>query len=153
MINGASGWSIRSVLISVTDLDRSTGFYQDVMRVQEVLRDDQMAVLSSDPTGSVTLFLRQAHHHAIRSGQQALGARAVSCDVGTFAELDRVEDRLRALDAFRDRRFLDEAKQFEVLRGHDPDRLALMFVAYEAGKRVSLQDYCRALTLMYGMDA
>ena len=149
MTNGALGWSIRSVVVSVRDLDRSSGFYQDVMNLSELIREDQIAVLSSDVTPSFTLYLREAHRSAVHSGQ-ALGVRAISRDVGSFAELDRVEGRLRALNGFRDRQFLDDAQQFEMIHGQDPDRLSLVFVAHDAELR--LQDYRRALARLYAID-
>jgi catechol 2,3-dioxygenase-like lactoylglutathione lyase family enzyme len=152
MINDAPACSIRSVVISVRDLDRSTTFYQDVMNVSEVIRQDKLAVLGGEVTGPFTLFLRQANRNAIRVGQEALGIRALSCDVEAFAELDRVEGRLRAFNAFRDRQFLDEAEEFEIVRGYDPDRLPLSFVAYETRNRIALNDYHRALAGMYTVD-
>src|ERR1700689_2864897 len=100
MISDVPPWSLRSVVVSVRDLDRSSTFYQDVMNVPEVFREDQIAVLSSDLTPSFTLYLRQAQRGAAHA-VQALGVRAFSSDVGSFAELDRVEGRLRALDGFR----------------------------------------------------
>jgi catechol 2,3-dioxygenase-like lactoylglutathione lyase family enzyme len=143
------GWSVRAVVVSVRDLDRSSAFYQDVMTLPEVLREDQIAVLSNDATPSFTLYLREAHRNAVHSGQ-ALGVRALSCEVGSFAELDRIESRLRALDSFQDREFLDDAKQFEMIHGFDPDRLSLVFVAHET--QLPLQDYRRALARLYSID-
>jgi catechol 2,3-dioxygenase-like lactoylglutathione lyase family enzyme len=149
MTNGAPLWSMRAVVISVRDLDRSSSFYQDVMSLSEVLREDQIVVLGSNLNPSFTLYLREAHRNAAHPGQ-ALGVRAFSCDVGSFAELDRVEGRLRALNAFRDRHFLDEAEQFEMIHGQDPDRLSLVFVAHE--NALALKDYRRALASLYAID-
>jgi hypothetical protein len=70
--------------------------------------------------------------------------------VGSFVELDRVEGRLRALDGFQSRQFLDEAETFEMIHGHDPDRLSLLFVAHEIN--LSLHDYRRALARLYAID-
>ncbi len=149
MTVGAPGWSMRAVVISVRDLDRSSSFYQDVMNLSETLREDQIAVLSSDQTPSFTLYLREAHRDTVHSGQ-ALGVRAFSCDVGSFAELDRVEGRLRALNGFQDRQFLDDSEQFEMIHGQDPDRLSLVFVAHET--ELQLRDYRRALARLYTID-
>jgi hypothetical protein len=86
------------------------------------------------------------------SGQQALGVRALGWTVGSFAELDRVEARLRALDSFRDRRAVAADCKIEQLRGHDPDRLPLTFVAYESGTTMTVEIYHRALATMYAVD-
>jgi catechol 2,3-dioxygenase-like lactoylglutathione lyase family enzyme len=143
-------WSIRSVVVSVRDLDRSSSFYQDVMNLRELARENRVAVLSADPTGSFTVFLRQAYSNAVRPGDQALGVRSLSCNVGSLVELDRVEARLKALNAFQNRRFVDEAERFEMVHGHDPDRLSLVFVATDTN--LPLEDYNRALVLLHAID-
>jgi catechol 2,3-dioxygenase-like lactoylglutathione lyase family enzyme len=149
MTSHVPGWSLRSVVLSVRDLNRSSAFYQDVMNVREVSRDGQVAVLSGDVTTGFALYLREAHRNAIHSGQ-ALGVRAFSCDVGPFAELDRVESRLRASDGFRSRQFVDDAHQFEMIQGYDPDRLSLLFVAHET--ELPLTDYRSAMARLYAID-
>jgi catechol 2,3-dioxygenase-like lactoylglutathione lyase family enzyme len=149
MTNAVPGWSIRAVVVSVRDLDRSSAFYQDVLNVPEVTRESEVAVLSGDGIPGFSLYLREAHRNAVHSGQ-ALGVRALSCDVGSFAELDRVEGRLRALGAFRSRESLDDDNRFEIVDGYDPDRLSLIFVAHEAD--LSVHVYRRAMARMYAID-
>jgi catechol 2,3-dioxygenase-like lactoylglutathione lyase family enzyme len=151
--NDAPAWSIRAVVISVKDVDRSSGFYQDVANMQEVHRRDQLAVLASGVPGSMLLYLREAYRAAVHPGQQALGVRALSCDVGSFAELDRVEARLRALGAFMDRQIIEGSGRFEAVRGLDPDRLAVAFVAQEPGRIMTSDDYEGVWTRLYSMDA
>jgi catechol 2,3-dioxygenase-like lactoylglutathione lyase family enzyme len=151
MAGDVPSWSVRSIVISVKDLDRSTTFYQDVMHLREVAREGDMAVLSEDATGLFPLYLRQAQRNAVRSGQQSLGVRSVSFNVGSLAELDRVEERLRALDAFRQRQTVDEAGRFDVVFGYDPDRLALTFSAHESGTTMHVSHH-RAVGLLYAVD-
>ncbi len=124
-----SPWSIRAALISVHDLDRSSAFYQDVMNVREVYRRQQIAVLGTEVTGPFTFYLREVKGNAVHPGQQSIGLRALSCDVGSLSELDRVEERLRALGSFQDRLVVDSAAKFELVHGHDPDRVSLTFSA------------------------
>ena len=152
MVEDASGWSLRSVLISVSDLDRSIAFYQDVMGIQELRRDGALAILGSDLTGSFMFILREASRSAVHAGQQSLGVRTFSCNVTSHAELDRVEQRLRALDAFRDRRKIGDAAKFEILRGYDPDRLPMAFVTVELLSAMSEDDYLQAMSEMYDVD-
>jgi catechol-2,3-dioxygenase len=142
-------WSIRSVVVSVRDLDRSAAFYQDVMNVSERIRENQVAMLC-DPSGSFTIFLRQAYANASHPGHQSLGIRSLSCNVGSVAELDRVEARLRANDAFVGRRFVDDAKQFEMVHGHDPDRVSLTFLANKS--TMPLDEYHRATVALLVID-
>src|SRR5580658_5166845 len=100
MVNGSHTWSVRSVLVSVTDLENSTAFYKEVMNLQEVLRQDRMVALSLDDDGQFTLYLRHTGN-ASHPGQQAVGVRSLVYDVGDLAALDQIEDRLRARDALR----------------------------------------------------
>jgi catechol 2,3-dioxygenase-like lactoylglutathione lyase family enzyme len=150
--NDGPAWSIRSLLISVKDLDRSSTFYQDVANLHEVDRRDQLAVLSGSVPGSMLLFLREAYRTAVHQGQQALGVRALSCEVDSFADLDRVEERLRALGGFVDRQIIDGADRFEAVRGIDPDRLPLAFVAQQPGRAMTAADYDGVWTRLYSMD-
>ncbi len=152
MDNDVPGCSVHSVLLSVRDLDRSTSFYQAVLQLREVLRQGRVAVLAHDERVMFTLFLRLAHPDAVHFGQEALGVRSLTYDVGSLAELDRVEKALRAFDAFRDRLSPPETAGYRWVRGYDPDRFPLAFMACESGKRVSPDDLRRAVAGMYAVD-
>jgi catechol 2,3-dioxygenase-like lactoylglutathione lyase family enzyme len=154
MSDDVANWSIRSIIVSVSDLDRSANFYGTLMNMREVIREDQVTVLDGGSIGAFTLYLRQAHRNPVHVGQQALGVRALTCDVGDFAELDRVEERLKSLDAFWDRPNLKQAKapDLAIVRGHDPDRLPLTFVGHPPGRELSEGDYHRWLAMIYAMD-
>jgi catechol 2,3-dioxygenase-like lactoylglutathione lyase family enzyme len=144
-------WSIQSALVSVSDLDGSVAFYTDVMKLHEILRVDRMVALGFDDPGALTVYLRRSPK-ATRPGPQVVGVRSLVCNVGSLAELDRVEERLGAHDSFRVRQKIHETEVFELVHGYDPDRLSLTFLAYEAGATMSLDDYCRVMTGMYSVD-
>lgn len=145
-------WSIRSALISVTNLDRAVDFYTDVAGFSEVLREDQVVVLEHPGLPTAAIFLRQAYRNASHPSQQSLGVRTLSFEVSSLAELDKVEERLRAHDAFRDRNKVLESEAFEMVRGFDPDRLSLTFVADETGSPPGESHYRAALLRMYTLD-
>jgi catechol 2,3-dioxygenase-like lactoylglutathione lyase family enzyme len=146
--------SVQSLLISVRDLDRSSAFYQDVMHLREVLREDRIAVLADDGKESVMLFLRQLYRlrEAVRPGPEALGVRSITFRVDSLDELDRIEQRLRAQRAFRDRFSVDEPKVFEVVRGWDPDRLPVNIIVKHAGEKMSLEAFRTSVARMYTQD-
>ena len=144
------GWWLRAVLISVSDLDRSVQFYTDVCAVQEIVRDPDSALLGVEMTESPALALRQAGRDGVRAGQEALGLRACSFCVGSDAELQRVEGRLKALSAFQDRQQHGEDGRVRIVRGHDPDRLPLAFMSYEPP--LSSDEYRSVLSLIYSWD-
>jgi catechol 2,3-dioxygenase-like lactoylglutathione lyase family enzyme len=147
----APPWSIRSALIGVSDLDRSVAFYEDVTNLREIMRADRMVVLGAQETSSFTLYLRHTRA-ATHPGQQAAGVRSLVVDVVELSELDRVEARLQAHESFGARRRIQETHPFELVQGHDPDRLSLTFLAYEAGAQMSLDIYCRVMAGMYSVD-
>lgn len=142
---------IRSALVSVTDVDRSSGFYREVLGAPELMRDDQVVTLGWAGRGGSVLFLRQAPRNFSHEGPQALGLRALTWDVGSITELDRVEGRLRALDAFRSRRPLPD-NSGEFIHGHDPDRLALVFLSYNSEPDLSAGHFRSLTELMFALD-
>ena len=145
------GPSIRTVLVNVTDVERSAQFYSDVLATSELTREDQMISIGHPEPGGPVLFLREAPRGSSHPGSQAVGVRALSWDVGSFKELDRVEARLRAHDAFRARVEMDDATG-QFIHGHDPDRLALVFVAYQPGVELSADHFRQLTGLMYSLD-
>jgi hypothetical protein len=144
-------WSLRAVLISVSQLDRSASFYQELMGTVEAHLEDRLAIIGST-NETCTLYLREAYRNAPHVGPEVLGLRTLSMNVGSFAELDRVEQCLRAHDSFRDRQVFDDVVRMEAVRGYDPDRLALSFIAHEAGRELSPSDLVRVATVLYGID-
>jgi catechol 2,3-dioxygenase-like lactoylglutathione lyase family enzyme len=141
---------MRSVLITVSDLDRSVKFYKDVCDVGELVSDSDCAVLGVQTTGSPTLALRPAQGRGLRGGQQTLGLRACSFFVGSDAELDRIEARLKAFSLFQDRQQRGRDGRIHLVRGHDPDRLPLAFMNYPLPL---FEDEQRdLLPLLYGWD-
>ena len=100
----AHPWAIRSAVVAVSDLDRSVAFYQDLGPFDEIDREDAVAVLGGVSPASVAMILRETRdiHHA-RYGQQSLGLRSMTFNVGSLDELDRIESVLRGRDLFSSR--------------------------------------------------
>lgn len=143
-------WSMRSVLVSVRNLDRSIAFYAAVLGLSEVGREGQAAVLDGDGR-PFALLLREVSGQGVVHGQQALGLRAVVFDVGSRSELDNVAKRLEAAGARATRSRLHETEPFEILTARDPDGLPLTFVTYEGGPLQA--DHFRHVALhTYGLD-
>jgi catechol 2,3-dioxygenase-like lactoylglutathione lyase family enzyme len=144
-------WSVRSVLVSVSDLRRSVAFYQDVVGVREVAREGEVVVLEGDRRAFVVV-LHEVGKHATRYGQQALGPRSVGFDVASQAELDAVAQRLEEAQALRSRRRFQDPHEVEVVTGRDPDGLPLVFFSYEVDDPASVRHRHLVALLMYGVD-
>ena len=145
-------WAIRSTLVAVADLDRSVAFYRELGPFDEIAREDAVAVLGGVSPPSIILFLREMRgvYHT-RHGQQSLGVRSMTFNVGTIGELDRIESVLRSHNLFTTRQHIAEGTS-ELLRGRDPDNLPLAFVCYTNEQSLGL-DYFRTIAdLIYSLD-
>jgi hypothetical protein len=149
----AQQWTIRSTLIAVTDLDRSVAFYRELGPFEEIARLDEVAVLGDSSPASVVLILRESRSiHQIRHGQQSLGLRSITFNVGSLSELDRIESVLRIRNLFTSRRPIAEAAS-ELLNGRDPDNLPLAFICYAEGRTIGPDYYRTVANLFYSLDA
>ncbi|HVC15163.1 MAG TPA: VOC family protein [Acidimicrobiales bacterium] len=151
MSASAARWSIRSVLVSVRDLTRSVAFYRDVLALDELAREGEVAVLGAERQ-ALTVILRAVSGSGVRHGQQEVGPRAVIFDVGQQSELQAVADRLEGAGALRSRSPLHDTEPFEVVAGRDPDGLPLVFVSYESSSPLQAEHYARVALRMYGVD-
>jgi catechol 2,3-dioxygenase-like lactoylglutathione lyase family enzyme len=146
----AGSWRLDAMLIIVSNLDRSVQFYTDVCGLQAIVRGPDHALLGLLTTGPPALALREADRRGVRAGQQSLGIRGCSFYVGTDAQLERVEARLRSRSAFEDRQRCGKDDRVQLVRGHDPDRLPLGFLSYEPP--LTTDDYREMLRRIYSWD-
>ena len=147
----AQPWTIRSTLIAVADLDRSVAFYGALGPFNEIVREDAVALLGGlSPTSPVLIIRETRSSHHIRHGQQSLGLRSVTFNVGSVGELDRIESVLRDRDLLTSRQQMADGAA-ELVYGRDPDNLPLVFAHYtdKLGP-----DYYRTIARMvYSLDA
>ena len=150
----AQPWAIRSTLVSVADLDRSVAFYRELGPFDEVTREDAVVVLGHVSPASILLILRETRSfHHVRHGQQSLGLRSITFNVGSLGELDRIESVLRGRDLFTSRRQVTGGTS-DLLLGRDPDNLPLAFVCYAEDDKMPGPDYYQAVAnLVYALDA
>lgn len=148
----AQPWVIRSTLLAVSDLDRSVAFYGEIGPFREIARLDAVAVLGSASPGSIALILRETRSlHNTRHGQQSLGLRSMTFNVGSLDELNRIESVLRGRDLFTSRHQV--AGTSELLRGRDPDNQPLVFVCYPQDEPLGPDYYQAVANLVYSLDA
>ncbi len=148
----AQPWAIRSTLVAVADLDRSADFYREIGPFEEIAREDAVAVLGDGSPGSIVLILREARStHNARHGQQSLGLRSITFNVGSLGELDRIESVLRTHTLFTSRQDIADGAA-EMLLGRDPDTLPLVFICYAEGEPTGAAYYRTVLNLVYSLD-
>jgi hypothetical protein len=156
--NVTKPWTIRSTLVAVADLERSVAFYRELGPFEEIAREDAVAVLgdvasaSDVVAASIVLILRETRSlHHTRHGQESLGLRSITFNVGSGDELDRVEAVLRRQERFTSRQRVADGVS-ELLRGRDPDNLPLVFICYAEGKAVGADYYRTIANLVYSLD-
>jgi hypothetical protein len=147
-----SPWSIRTALVVVADLDRSVAFYRELGDFEELARLDAVMVLGHGSPASIFLILREMRgmHHA-RHGQQSLGIRSITFNVGSSSELDRIESVLRSRDLFSSRGHVAD-RPAELLRGRDPDNMPLVFVCYPGDETFGHEYFQEVARLAYALD-
>jgi catechol 2,3-dioxygenase-like lactoylglutathione lyase family enzyme len=148
----AQPWAIRSTMLAVANLDRSVAFYRELGPFDEIAREDAVAVLGHVSPASILLILRESRgSHHVRHGQQSLGLRSVTFNVGSLGELDRIESVLRSRDRFTSRQQIGDNAS-ELLRGRDPDNSPLVFVCYPRDEPLG-QEYFRTIAhMVYSLD-
>ena len=145
-------WAIRSSLVTVTDLDRSVAFYGEIGLFEEIVRDETVAVLGPPQGGSVFLILRQVQsQHAVRHGQDSLGVRSITFNVGSVGELDRIEPLLQQRGLFT-RRWQMADGAADLMTGRDPDNLPLAFGAYDESRLVGTEYYGTIAGFVHSLD-
>jgi catechol 2,3-dioxygenase-like lactoylglutathione lyase family enzyme len=146
-------WAIRSTLVGVTDLDRSVAFYTDIGPFEEVARKDAVAVLRHLSPGSLLLVLRERQgRHPVRHGQDSLGLRSISFNVGSLGELDRIESRLRDDERFTLRWKMGDDGPIELVSGRDPDNQPVVFVSYDESAVLGTNYYIAIADLVHSLD-
>ena len=143
-------WAIRSTLVAVSDLDRSVAFYAGLGPF-DVIGRAGCGGARPGVSRAMGVILRQTERvDEGRQGQQSLGLRSEIFNLGSLAELDRIESFLRSRDLFTARRnSADNASDFVI--GRDPDNLPLVFVYY-AQETLGPEYYRQMLDLVYSID-
>lgn len=136
----AKGTRIGSVVMFVQQLDRSIGFYQDVLGLQVTDQSPTAALLVS-PEGSELILRAMGSAGAHPLG--AVGVQYVIWTAADRADLDRCERVLKERSAYRDTRGSDG---IVLVEGHDPDDTVVM-IAYPGPEERQLQ---RLPTRIYG---
>src|ERR1700677_1343404 len=147
----APPWAIRSTLIAVSDLERSMACYQELGPFDVIAPEQAVAVLGNLSPTSIGVILRSTEHtDEGRQGQQSLGLRAETFNLGSLSELNRIESFLRGRHLFTARRNgADNVSDFII--GRDPDNLPLVFVYY-AEEMLGADYYRNMLDLVYSVD-
>jgi catechol 2,3-dioxygenase-like lactoylglutathione lyase family enzyme len=106
---------LASVVMFVTDLDRSVKFYSELLDLEPTIRNDTAALLVS--SGGCQVYLRCIGTKGTHT-LGAVGPQYVLWSAESEADLDRCESLLRAQS---NRVSMTQHDGFRMLEGRDPD--------------------------------
>jgi catechol-2,3-dioxygenase len=128
----AAGVRLGGAVVFVRNLDRSVGFYTEVLGLTVADRSSTAALLGED--GDPHLVLRALDGNAPHP-LGALGVQYLVWMTDSRDDLDRRTELLRQRSAYRDTHSVDDGVTVE---GRDPDDLVLMLCYLPAGGLATL---------------
>jgi hypothetical protein len=137
-------------LISVSSLTRSVDFYTEILRLDVVWKEDQVAILGAEGSRSSLLTLRELGPSHTHAGGQSIGVRGVFWRCDSMDSLREVEQALVRNDAFVRR--IGNPEDTETVLGLDPDRIALGFTASLHNLNSSARHLAEIPPLAYAID-
>jgi catechol-2,3-dioxygenase len=123
----AAGVRLGAAVVFVRNLDRSVGFYSQVLGLTVADRSPTAALLGED--GDTQLVLRAFGENASHP-LGALGVQYLVWRTDSREDLDRRTELLRQRSAYRETHSTDDGVTVE---GRDPDDLVIMFAYRPAG--------------------
>ncbi|MFH9826542.1 VOC family protein [Streptomyces bobili] len=121
---------ISSLIIRVSDLDRSIDFYKYILDLELALRENNLALLASADGSQIYLHAQKSQHVT-----SYIGLHAAAWMAETKDELLSIEARFKQLKSHL-RTITDEA--FVIVEGRDPDGIVVL-VAHHTGSVESVR--------------
>jgi catechol-2,3-dioxygenase len=142
--------NVHTVVLNVTDLDRSVEFYGGVFDLPVIgQRGRATALLINEDDRRQVAVLREVGPNAIHPGRGTLGPRIFGFEVGSPQELDLVEERLEQRHAP-----LTHARRetWEAILGTDPDRIEFVAASSLTGAPISRDDWRNIDSMVFAFD-
>ena len=130
--------SIQSILLNVTDLERSLAFYTEVFDFSVDARQTDAVALKVSASDRRQVLVLRATKGAFHPGRGVIGPRLLAFEAGSLDEVHLVEARLKERRAIAGRR---RAKGWEAVLGYDPDRNEIAITAGLSGEPIGEDDW------------
>jgi catechol 2,3-dioxygenase len=138
--------NFQGVVTNVAELDRSIGFYREVLGFTLLSKREQLAVVSAPGSDRTQVIVLRGFGNSPAGGARHIGLRAFVLEVDSGAQLEAIAGELASRGLLLTRR--DHAEWTAVV-GRDPDQLAVV-VAYIPGG--ATEDHWRTLDdFLYGI--
>jgi catechol 2,3-dioxygenase-like lactoylglutathione lyase family enzyme len=138
-----------SVVLNVSNLDRSIEFYRDVFGFTLLSRMDRIAAVSAaDSERSQVLVLRTPGTTGHVGGAHHIGARAFMLEVDSVDQLERIRQALDGTGGLVGKR---DTRDWSAVVGHDPDRIAVVAGCSLRADPIRDDDWTNLDELLYGL--
>jgi catechol 2,3-dioxygenase-like lactoylglutathione lyase family enzyme len=135
---GVMNLSIQSILLNVSDLDRSVAFYSEVFEFSIDALETEVAALQVSESGRRQVLVLRATRGSLHAGRGAIGPRLISFEAESLDQVDLVETRLDARKSLVGRR---RAEGWEAVFGFDPDRNQVSIAAGLSGGPIGADEW------------
>jgi catechol 2,3-dioxygenase-like lactoylglutathione lyase family enzyme len=130
--------SIQSILINISDLERSIAFYTEVFEFSVDAQEIDVAALNVSASDRRQVLVLRKTNGQFHPGRGIIGPRLFAFEAASLDEVHLVESRLEARQSLAGRR---RAKGWEAVFGFDPDRNQLSIAAGLSGEPIGEDDW------------
>jgi catechol-2,3-dioxygenase len=141
--------NFQSVVVNVSNLDKSIEFYQDVYGFTLLSRKDQMAAIAAPETDRPQVLVLRAIGSAGRVGARHIGIRALVLEVESVDALEQIEQALDKEGCLVGR--LTDHATWTAVVGHDPDRNAIVTGSGLGTEPITLESWASLDESLYGL--
>jgi catechol-2,3-dioxygenase len=139
----------QTVVMNVSNLERSIVFYRDVFGFSVLAQRDQLAALGAPDSDRPQVIVLRAFGTSGRSGgARHIGIRALAVEV-SGAELEQIEQALDRNNSLV-RRITDN-KSWKAVIGQDPDRIAIVAGSPLGTERINPESWAALDESLYGI--
>jgi catechol 2,3-dioxygenase-like lactoylglutathione lyase family enzyme len=142
--------NFQSVVMNVSNLDRSIEFYRDVFGFTVLSRRDQLAAVSAAGSERPQVIVLRAFGTSGRGvGARHIGIRALVLEVDSVTELEEIEQALDRRESLSRR--LTDNTTWKAVVGYDPDRITVVAGSALGTGPISLEGWAALDESLYGL--
>lgn len=130
--------TVQSMILTVSDMDRSIEFYEGIFGFPLVSRREQVAVLQINKADRSQVLVLREDRHALHPGRGSAGVKVFGFEVASPEELSEVKERLGERHANVRRLRTDLA---ETVLSNDPDNNVIGVTASLTGRPTQISEW------------
>ncbi len=140
--------NFQGVVINVTDLDRSIGFYRHVLDFELLSQNDQLPVVCAPGNDHPQVIVLRAYGSGRLGGGRHTGLRAFVLEVDANDQLERIASELDSRGLLVSRR---DQSDWTAVVGRDPDGVAVVVACVAGMGKITEESWRSPDDLLYGI--